>query len=126
MLPVSAPFHTSLMRPAEERLGVDLDRIAFKDPKFPVVTNVDARPVWTGEEAKAALMRQVSRPVLWATSMEALREAGIEFYVETGPGKVLSGLMKRIGRGWPEMPAMVNVENWESLEKAHGALLGVL
>ena len=126
MLPVSAPFHTSLMKPAEERLGADLEGVAFNDPKFPVITNVDARPVRTGEEARAALKRQVSRPVLWATSMEALREAGIKLCVETGPGKVLSGLMKRISRGWPEPPAMINVENWESLEKARGALLGVL
>jgi len=122
MLPVSAPFHTSLMKSAEERLGADLDRVAFKDPKFPVVTNVDARPVRTGEEARDALKRQVSRPVQWTVSMEALREAGITLCVETGPGKVLSGLMKRISRGWPEPPALANVEDWESLEKTRSAL----
>lgn len=121
-LPVSAPFHTSLMKPAEDRLRTDLDGVEFKDPKFPVITNVDARPVKKGEEARDALKRQVSRPVLWSTSMEALREAGIKLCAETGPGKVLSGLMKRISRGWPEPPSMVNVENWESLEKARRAL----
>lgn len=122
MLPVSAPFHTSLMKPAEARLAMDLDGVSFKDAKFPVVTNVDARPVRKGEEARDALKRQVSRPVLWSVSMEALREAGIALCVEAGPGKVLSGLMKRISRGWPEPPALVNVEDWESLEKARRAL----
>ncbi len=126
MLPVSAPFHTRLMKPAEDRLAADLDAIVFRNPKFPVVTNVDAKAVTTGEEARAALKRQVSRPVLWTGSMDVLKDAGIGLYVETGPGKVLAGLMKRISRAWPKPPVLVNVENRESLEKARRAVSGVL
>ncbi len=126
MLPVSAPFHTALMRPAEERLAADLAFVPFREPRFPVVCNVDARPVRTGAEARDALRRQVSRPVLWTASIEALRGEGIGLWVETGPGKVLSGLMKRIGRGWPEPPVVTNVEDRGSLEKAKQALSDVL
>jgi len=126
MLPVSAPFHTALMRPAEERLAADLALVPFREPRFPVVCNVDARPVRTGAEARDALRRQVSRPVLWTASIEALRGEGIELWVETGPGKVLSGLMKRIGRGWPQPPVVTNVEHRGSLEKAKQALSDVL
>jgi [acyl-carrier-protein] S-malonyltransferase len=126
MLPVSAPFHTALMRPAEERLAADLALVPFRNPKFPVVCNVDARPVRTGEEARDALRRQVSRPVLWTSCIEVLRGEGVGLWVETGPGKVLSGLMKRIGRGWPQPPLVANVEDRGSLEKAKQALSDVL
>jgi [acyl-carrier-protein] S-malonyltransferase len=122
MLPVSAPFHSSLMLPAEERLAVDLARVEFKDPAFPIVTNVDARMIMTGEEARDALKRQVSRPVLWYESMELLGSAGIDAFVELGSGKVLTGLIKRIGRGWARPFAMANVEDAESLEKTKGSL----
>jgi len=117
MLPVSAPFHSSLMKPAEERLAVDLDRASFRDPSFPIVTNVDAKMITTGEEARDALKRQVSRPVLWYESMELLGSAGIDAFVELGTGKVLTGLIKRIGRGWSRPFAMANVEDAESLER---------
>ena len=117
MLPVSAPFHSSLMLPAEERLAVDLDRVEFKDPAFPIVTNVDARMITTGEEARDALKRQVSRPVLWYESMELLGSAGVDAFIELGSGKVLTGLIKRIGRGWARPFTMANVEDAESLEK---------
>ncbi len=126
MLPVSAPFHTALMRPAEDRLAADLALVPFRDPRFPVVCNVDARFVRTGEEARDALRRQVSRPVLWTSCIESLRGEGIALWVETGPGKVLSGLMKRIGRGWPQPPVTANVEDRGSLEKAKQALSDVL
>jgi [acyl-carrier-protein] S-malonyltransferase len=126
MLPVSAPFHTALMRPAEERLAADLALVPFRDPRFPVVSNVDARPVRTGVEARDALRRQVSRPVLWTASIEVLRGEGIGLWVETGPGKVLSGLMKRIGRGWPEPPVVMNIEDPGTLENAKQILSGIL
>ena len=126
ILPVSAPFHTALMRPAEERLAVELALVPFRDPRFPVVSNVDARPVRTGVEARDALRRQVSRPVLWTASVEVLRGEGIRLWVETGPGKVLSGLMKRIGRGWPEPPVVTNVEDRGTLENAKQSLSGIL
>jgi [acyl-carrier-protein] S-malonyltransferase len=126
MLPVSAPFHTVLMKPAEERLAAELALVPFRDPRFPVVSNVDARPVRTGEEARDALRRQVSRPVLWTASIEVLRGEGIGLWVETGPGKVLSGLLKRIGRGWPEPPVVMNIEDPGTLENAKQALSGIL
>jgi len=126
LLPVSAPFHSRLMKPAEERLAADLDAVAFADPRFPIVTNVDARLIRTGAEARDALKRQVSRSVLWTKSMAALRDLAVEACVECGPGKVLAGLMKKIGRGWPKPPAFHNVENWEGVEKARAALFGGL
>lgn len=122
MLPVSAPFHSSLMKPAEERLAFDLDRTEFKDPAFPIVTNVDARMITTAGEARDALKRQVSRPVLWYESMELLGSAGIDAFVELGSGKVLTGLIKRIGRGWARPFTMANVEDAESLEKTKSSL----
>jgi [acyl-carrier-protein] S-malonyltransferase len=126
VLPVSAPFHSRLMKPAEERLAAELDAVGFADPRFPIVTNVDARLIRTGEEARDALKRQVSRAVLWTKSMGVLKDMDIEACVECGPGKVLVGLVKRIGRGWPKAPTFHNVENWEGAEKAKAALFGLL
>jgi [acyl-carrier-protein] S-malonyltransferase len=126
LLPVSAPFHSRLMKPAEERLAVDLDATAFADPRFPIVTNVDARLIRTGEEARDALKRQVSRSVLWTKSMAVLKDLGVEACVECGPGKVLAALVKRIARGWPKAPAIHNVESSEGAEKARAALFGGL
>jgi len=126
LLPVSAPFHSRLMKPAEDKLAADLDAVPFADPRFPIITNVDARLIRTGAEARDALKRQVSRSVLWTKSMAALRDLGVEACVECGPGKVLAGLMKKIGRGWPKPPAFHNVENWEGVEKARAALFGGL
>jgi [acyl-carrier-protein] S-malonyltransferase len=126
MLPVSAPFHSRLMRPAEEKLAADLDGVAFSDLKFPVITNVDARLIRSGEEARDALKRQVSRAVLWTKSIELLRDMDLDVCVELGPGKILSGLFKRISRGWPKPPAMANVEGWEGLEKTKASLSGLL
>ena len=124
MLPVSAPFHSSLMRSAEERLSADLDAVEFRELRFPVVTNVDARIVRHGEEARDALKRQVSRPVLWQSSMLVFQQEGAETVVELGPGKVLIGLLKRISRQWPSPPRLLNIEDGESLEKCREALLG--
>ena len=126
MLPVSAPFHSRLMKPAEEKLAADLDAVPFAEPRFPIITNVDARLIRTAEEARDALKRQVSRSVLWAKSMGLLKEMDIGACVECGPGKVLAGLLKRISRGWPKAPALHNVENWEGLEKTRAALFGLL
>jgi [acyl-carrier-protein] S-malonyltransferase len=126
MLPVSAPFHSRLMKPAEEKLAADLDATAFAEPRFPIITNVDARLIRTGAEARDALKRQVSRAVLWTRSMAVLGELNIDACVECGPGKVLSGLVKRIARGWSKAPAIHGVENWEGAEKARAALFGLL
>jgi [acyl-carrier-protein] S-malonyltransferase len=122
-LPVSAPFHTSLMRPAEERLAADLDAVEFRDLRFPVIANVDARPVLRGEDARAALKRQVSRPVLWQSSMTVLQKESVDAVIELGPGKVLSGLLKRTSRAWPRPPLLLNVEDGASLDRSRAALL---
>jgi [acyl-carrier-protein] S-malonyltransferase len=118
MLPVSAPFHCRLMKSAEERLAVDLDCLEFRDLAFPVVTNVEARIIHKGEEAREALKRQVSRPVLWYKSMEVIRKQGIDSFFEMGSGKVLTQLMKRIGRGWNRPPVVLTIGNCGDLAEA--------
>jgi len=124
MLPVSAPFHSRLMKPAEEKLAADLDAAEFAEPRFPIVTNVDARLVRSGAEARDALKRQVSRSVLWTRSMAVMKDLAVDAFVECGPGKVLAGLLKRIARSWPQAPAVYNVESLEGAEKARAALFG--
>ncbi|MEE8603862.1 MAG: ACP S-malonyltransferase [Candidatus Aminicenantaceae bacterium] len=116
MLPVSAPFHCQLMRSAEEKLALDLNAMEFQDLAFPIVTNVDAKVIHSGEEARESLKRQVTRTVLWFKSMEVIAEQGIQAFVELGSGKVLSGLIKRISREWPFAPMVFNVDDMESLE----------
>ncbi len=124
VLPVSAPFHTILMKTAEERLVGDLDEIEFRDLRFPVITNVDAKIILRGEEARDALKRQVSRPVLWKRSMMILQEENIDTVAEIGSGRVLLGLMKRISRAWPSPPRLFNVEDGETLERFRAVLSG--
>jgi len=94
-LKVSAPFHCALMLPAQGRLAADLDQIEFKVLDVPLVTNVDAAVIRTGAEARAALVRQVSSPVRWRESLELLSREGVGLFVEVGPGKVLSGLVRQ-------------------------------
>jgi len=125
LLPVSAPFHTSLMKPAEEKLALDLEKTQLRDLTFPIITNVEARLIFRAEEAREALKRQVSRPVLWWKSMEVLREEGIDIIVEVGAGKVLSNLMKRIVRSWPVPVTIYSVENPESLARVRQELSGL-
>ena len=116
MLSVSAPFHCQLMKSAEDKLALDLDVVSFQDLAFPIVTNVDAKVIHSGEQARDSLKRQVTRSVLWFKSMEVMSDQGIQTYVELGSGKVLSGLLKRIGRDWPASPEIFNVEDAETLE----------
>jgi len=94
-LAVSAPFHTSLMRPAAERLAVVLEEIPIRDPEVPVIANVTAQPVQRGEEVRRLLVEQVTRPVRWAQSVEWMSTQGVDTFVECGPGRVLSGLIRR-------------------------------
>jgi [acyl-carrier-protein] S-malonyltransferase len=98
LLNVSAPFHCSLMKPAADRLAVDLDAVAISDPRVPLVNNADAAVVRTAEAVRDGLKRQVTSPVRWTDSMLALRREGADVFVEAGPGKVLSGLMRQIDR----------------------------
>jgi [acyl-carrier-protein] S-malonyltransferase len=97
-LPVSAPFHCAMMKPAEERLAPELRVLAVEPPRVPVVANVDAGAKRDGGAAIDALVRQVSSPVLWHDIMLRLASEGVTTYVEVGPGRVLSGLAKKIHR----------------------------
>src|SRR4029077_1578441 len=97
-LNVSAPFHSALMMPAQKRLASDLDQVEFADLAVPLVTNVDAAIIRSGAAARDALVRQVSSPVRWLESIELLIREGVDTFVEVGPGKVLSGLMRQISR----------------------------
>lgn len=96
LLPVSAPFHSPLMKPAGERLEKALEEITVKDLNVPVVTNVEAEINTSKDRVKPLLVAQVSSPVRWEESMRKMIKEGIEKVLEIGPGKVLSGLMKRI------------------------------
>jgi [acyl-carrier-protein] S-malonyltransferase len=95
-LPVSAPFHCALMKPAELRLAPELRALATRDPRVPVVADVDAEPKTTAAAAIEALVAQVSAPVQWEAVIRRLASAGVRAYVEAGPGSVLSGLVKKI------------------------------
>lgn len=117
-LNVSAPFHCALMKPAQDRLALDLNELDFKDPAIPLVTNVDARPINTGADARDSLVRQVSQPVRWLESVEFLATHGVQTLIEIGPGKVLSGLVRQINR---ELRCL-NVEDETSLRAAREAL----
>ena len=119
LLPVSAPFHSSLMLPAEERLAADLDAIHFSDLNFPLVTSVDAKPVQTGADARDALKRQPSRPVLWSETVRLLLDYGVDTFVEVGPGKVLVGLVRSVEKS----VTMLNADNESSLDQVRAALL---
>ncbi|SFE33492.1 ACP S-malonyltransferase [Succiniclasticum ruminis] len=112
-LPVSAPFHSTLMKPAAERLKEVLDKIEFRDAKFPVFSNVTAEPVVKAEEIRALLVKQAASPVKWEMSMHRMIKDGFDTFVEVGPGKVLTGFTRKIDRA---MNAL-NVEDMASLEK---------
>lgn len=99
LLPVSAPFHSKLMLPAQERLQVDIDKTIFHPLLIPLVTNVDAKVIHTPQEAMDSLIRQVTSPVRWEDSMRHLIAQGVSTFVEIGPGRVLSNLIKRIDKG---------------------------
>lgn len=96
MLPVSAPFHCSLMQPAQEEVARVLATLVLKDPQFPVAANVDGKLISTANEAGEALTRQVTGAVRWVECVQALVGVGAEVFVEVGPGKVLCGLLKQI------------------------------
>ena len=117
-LNVSAPFHCALMKPAQDRLAGDLGTLQFSDSEMPVVTNVDARPVSAADQLRDSLVRQVSQPVRWLESVEFLISEGVKTFIEIGPGKVLSGLVRQIDRN----VQCVNVEDEVSLRAARDAM----
>jgi [acyl-carrier-protein] S-malonyltransferase len=97
-LNVSAPFHCALMMPAQERLAADLAKLRYGSYRFQVVHNVDGEPRFDSSAVLDALTRQVSSPVLWSQSVECLRSHGVDTFIEIGPGKVLSGLVRQTDR----------------------------
>lgn len=111
VLAVSAPFHSALMMPAQQRLEADLRNAAFRDLRCPLVTNVDADPIERADEAREALVRQVSQPVRWEESIRELVAMEVTTFVEVGPGRVLSGLLRQIERS----VHCFNVEDEKSL-----------
>ena len=119
-LPVSAPFHSPLMQPAAERLARELEQMVVSPPKFPVVRNVDAGLTTTTEEVTPFLVRQVASPVRWSDCVRRMVSEGAVVFLEVGPGRVLTGLLKRIVDGVRGYA----VEDPASLEKALAALGG--
>ncbi len=113
LLPVSAPFHCSLMKPAQDRLEVDLNALKMQKPVYPVVCNVEASLVCDEERARETLVAQVTGSVKWEPSMRLLIEKGVETFIEIGPGKVLCGLMRQIDRS----KICLNVSDEASLTK---------
>jgi len=98
ILSVSAPFHCAMLMPAQQRLEPDLRATKFSDLRFPLVTNADAEAITSGDEARESLIRQVTMPVRWLESVREMIEQGVNIFVEVGPGKVLSGLLRQIDR----------------------------
>ncbi|MGH9956796.1 MAG: ACP S-malonyltransferase [Pyrinomonadaceae bacterium] len=120
-LNVSAPFHCALMMPAQLRLSADLASLSIDDLRVPLVSNVDAAEICKAFEARDALVRQVSSPVRWLDSVELLIRKGVDAFVEVGPGRVLSGVLRQISS---EVKSH-NVDDAASL-KTTGAHLGIL
>jgi [acyl-carrier-protein] S-malonyltransferase len=118
ILPVSAPFHSALMKPAADRLAAELDGVPVGAPRVPLVRNVDAGLTTSADEVKPFLIRQVASPVRWTDCVERLRREGATAFLEVGPGRVLTALLRRTLpdiRGHP-------IEDPASLEKALAAL----
>jgi [acyl-carrier-protein] S-malonyltransferase len=113
MLPVSAPFHCAMMKPAQDRLAVDLQSLKFYESDFPVIANINAEPVTHADAARDTLTRQVTGTVQWVRCIQKLIQLGADLFVEVGPGKVLSGLMRQIDR----TKVTLNVEDEASLQK---------
>jgi [acyl-carrier-protein] S-malonyltransferase len=114
LLPVSAPFHCSLMKPAQDRLEVDLNKLKMRKPVYPVACNVEASLVTDDIRARKTLVAQVTGSVKWEQCMRLLIEQGVQIFVEIGPGKVLCGLMRQIDRS----KICLNVGDEASLRKA--------
>jgi len=116
MLPVSAPFHCALMQPAQDCLAADLKALELNNPEVPVISNIDAQPKTEAAASRDALIQQVTGAVQWLGCVRKLIELGANTFVEVGPGKVLTGLMRQIDRTQTAM----NVEDEASLQKVAG------
>lgn len=114
LLNVSGPFHSPLLKPAGEALEAELGSVEIKDPVIPVISNVTARPVKAAAEIKDLLVKQVSSPVLWEDSIRYMIDSGVDTFIEMGPGKVLTGFVKKIDKSLKTM----NVEDLSTLDTA--------
>lgn len=112
LLPVSAPFHCSMLKPAGEKLKKELEPIELKDMNIPVIANVSAEYISDKKYVKESLIRQVSSPVLWEKSIRLMLANGIDIFIEIGPGKALSGFVKKINKDVKTL----NIEDMASLE----------
>ena len=112
VLPVSAPFHSKLMKPAAEKLAAELDKIEFRDAAFPIAANVNGKLETNAAEIKKNLVEQADHPVKWIDCVNAMKNFGADTFIEAGPGKTLCGFNKRIDRKLTSL----NVENLESLQ----------
>ena len=117
-LMVSVPSHCSLMKQAGERLALELDKITISDLRIPIVNNADAKFIGTAAELKPSLVRQISSPLYWEDSINRLTADGFDTFIEIGPGKILSGLVKRIARD----AKVLNVEDQKSMGETLQAL----
>ncbi len=113
LLPVSAPFHSTLMQPAAQKLSTELDKVNIKEAVIPVVANVDGKLVTQGGAIKESLVKQAASPVLWEDCVAQITGQGVTTFIEVGPGKVLTGFTKKIAK---EMETL-NIEDAASLEK---------
>ncbi|RGS74736.1 MULTISPECIES: ACP S-malonyltransferase [unclassified Mitsuokella] len=113
ILPVSAPFHSTLMKPAAEKLAAELEKVEIHDAAFPVVSNFTGKLETKADEIKANLVAQADHPVKWIACVNTMKEFGADTFVEAGPGKTLCGFNRRIDRALKS----VNVENLETLQK---------
>ncbi len=121
-LSVSGPFHSSLMAPVEEELRVELDKVGLQKPQFPILSNVNANYVTDPAELQELLVKQVSHSVLWEDIIQKMIADGVDTFVEVGPGKVLTGLIKKINRG----VMLLNISDQNSLENTLAKLKEVI
>lgn len=117
-LPVSVPSHCRLMKDAAQRLAADLHRADWGDPAVPVIANADAKPLLTADVIVPSLVRQLSSPLLWEETIRTMIDHGVSLFIEVGPGRVLSGLVKKIDRS----VRVLNVDTPDTIEAAWAAL----
>lgn len=113
VLPVSAPFHSSMLKGAGEKLSEELEKVEFSDMEIPVVSNVHAQIIKDKYEIKKLLIDQVSSSVLWEDSVRNMIDLGVDTFIEVGPGKSLTSFVKKIDKN----VCVYNVENIETLDK---------
>lgn len=116
-LSVSGPFHSSLMQPAQEQLQEEINALSFSDATVPVIQNVNATEATDKDIIKKQLIKQVTAPVYWEDTIRRLLDLGVTRFIEVGPGKVLSGLVRRVQRRGVEVYAVENIESIQALLK---------